>query len=163
MNFIKIEQFDIANGIGIGSVLWVAGCNHHCVSCHNPQTWDKNAGKLWEPRHMDFLLKTLEPEYITRLTLSGGDPLFPENRFEVLRILDTVRKVYPDKILGLYTGYSWDDIKNTPVVQNKLVDVIVDGRFIFQMKDLNLPYRGSSNQHLIPLTSKGDHQIRHLI
>lgn len=160
MNFIKIEQFDTANGVGIGTVLWVAGCNHQCPCCHNPQTWDKNAGKLWEARHAEFLLETLQPDYITRLTLSGGDPMFPENRFEIVRILDVVRGVYPSKIIWLYTGYTFDEIKNTPVVQNKLVDVIVDGEFRIGMKDLNLPYRGSSNQHLIGLTAKGSEQIR---
>lgn len=163
MNFIKIEQFDTANGIGIGTVLWVAGCNHHCPCCHNPQTWDKNAGKSWESRHMEFLLNTLKPDYIPRLTLSGGDPLFPDNRYDVTKILTTVRTVYPDKVIWLYTGYDWDDIKNIPLIQEKYVDVLVDGEFRIQMKDLNLPYRGSSNQHLIPLTMKGDKQIRHLL
>ena len=163
MNFIKIEQFDIANGIGVGTTLWVAGCNHQCPCCHNPQSWDKTHGRLWESRHLGFLLKTLEPEYITRLTLSGGDPLFPDNRYEVSKIVAIVRNVLPEKYIWLYTGYNWEDIKNLPLIQNHQVDVVVDGEFKIQMKDLNLPYRGSSNQHLIPITARGDKQIRHLL
>lgn len=155
MNFIKIEQFDTANGVGVGTVLWVAGCNHHCPCCHNPQTWDEHAGKLWEPRHLDYLLKTLEPEYITRLTLSGGDPLYPANRSEVSNIIAAVGSVYPDKFVWLYTGYDWDTIQDISFIQNKQVDVVVDGEFKIQMKDLNLPYRGSANQHLIGVTPRG--------
>lgn len=155
MNFIKIEQFDTANGLGVGTVLWVSGCNHKCPCCHNPQTWDKNAGKLWENRHLEYLLKTLEPEYITRLTLSGGDPLFPENRYEITKIVFAVRSVYPNKDIWLYTGYNWEDIKNIPFIRDKRVDVVVDGEFRIHMKDLNLPYRGSSNQRLIGVSSRG--------
>ena len=155
MNFMKIEQFDTANGIGVGTVLWVAGCNHHCPCCHNPQTWDKYAGKLWESHHLEYLLKTLEPEYITRLTLSGGDPLLPENRYEITKIIHSVRTVHPNKAIWLYTGYTWDEIRNVPFIQDKQVDVVVDGEFRIQMKDLNLPYRGSANQQLIGITDKG--------
>ena len=163
MNFMKMEQFDTANGIGVGTVLWVAGCNHHCLSCHNPETWDEHAGKNWEPRHLEYLLKTLEPEYITRLTLSGGDPLYPNNRDVVNDILYAVRSVYPHKAIWVYTGYSWGDVGMLSIFQDNLVDVLVDGEFKIQMKDLTLPYRGSSNQHIIPLTEYGTKLVQHLL
>ena len=105
---------------------------------------------------MEFLLKSLEPDYITRLTLSGGDPLFPENRYEITKIIFAVRSAYPSKDIWLYTGYSWDDIKNIPFIRDKQIDVVVDGEFRIQMKDLNLPYRGSANQRLIDVSNRGN-------
>ena len=107
-------------------------------------------------------MKTLEPDYIARLTLSGGDPLLPENRYEITKIIHSVKTVYPNKAIWLYTGYTWDDIRNVPFVQDKQVDVIVDGEFRIQMKDLNLPYRGSANQHLIGVTENGRRLIQDL-
>ena len=105
MNYIKITQFDTANGIGIGTVLWVAGCEHHCPQCHNPQTHNPNAGREFTTSTLEFLLKTLEPPYIKRLTFSGGDPLHPDNRTRVTGIAMDVKANFPEKEIWLYTGY----------------------------------------------------------
>ena len=149
MNYVAIDQFDTANGIGIGTVLWVSGCNHHCPYCHNPQTHDPNFGRPWTQHQMEFLLKTLEPNYITRLTLSGGDPLYPDNRPEVEHVLQTVKTTYPQKSIWLYTGYLYEDIKNLRLMD--YVDVIVDGPFLISQKEINLKFRGSANQRIIQL------------
>lgn len=150
MNYVAIDQFDTANGIGIGTVLWVSGCEHNCPQCHNPQTHDPNFGQKWTNRQMDFLLRTLEPDYITRLTVSGGDPLYPANRSEVERILQTIKSIYPQKSIWLYTGYLYEQIKTLELM--KYVDVLVDGPFLIAQKSLDLKFRGSSNQRIIHLT-----------
>ena len=129
MNYVAIDQFDTANGIGIGTVLWVSGCNHHCPQCHNPQTHNPNFGQIWTNQQMKFLLKTLEPDYITRFTVSGGDPLYPANRSEVERILQTVKSAYPQKSIWLYTGYLYEQVKELELI--KYVDVIVDATSTF--------------------------------
>lgn len=150
MNYVAIDQFDTANGIGIGTVLWVSGCNHHCLQCHNPQTHDPNFGKLWTNAHLSFLLGTLKPEYITRLTISGGDPLYPPNRTEVGNILKTVKTIYPNKSTWLYTGYIFEEVKELELMS--YVDVVVDGPFVIAQKSINLEFRGSNNQRIIHLT-----------
>lgn len=150
MNYVAIDQFDTANGIGIGTVLWVSGCNHHCSQCHNPQTHNPNFGNLWTDSQLDFLLDTLKPDYITRLTISGGDPLYPANRSEVEKIVSTVKNVYPQKVIWLYTGYLYEQVKELKLM--KWVDVIVDGPFIAAQKDIALKFRGSANQRIISLS-----------
>lgn len=147
MNYIKITQFDTANGIGIGTVLWVAGCTHNCKGCHNPQTHNPASGKLFTNATLEKLLASLSPPYISRLTLSGGDPLFEDNRAEVYKILLEVRKQYPEKKIWVYTGYDWDDIKGLPLME--LIDVVVEGKFILEQRDLTLLYKGSRNQRVI--------------
>lgn len=150
MNYVAIDQFDTANGLGIGTVLWVSGCEHNCPQCHNPQTHDPNFGQKWTNHQMDFLLKTLEPDYITRLTISGGDPLYPANRVEVENILRVVKTIYPHKVIWLYTGYLYEQVKTLELM--KYVDVLVDGPFIIAQKSINLKFRGSANQRIIHLT-----------
>ena len=149
MNYIKITQFDTANGIGIGTVLWVAGCEHNCLQCHNPQTHNPNAGKKFTSSVQDFLIKTLEPPYITRLTLSGGDPLYPDNQSCITEIAKNVKANFPEKKIWLYTGYTFEDIDHLPVLN--YVDVLIDGKFMIEKKDLNLLYRGSANQRVIDI------------
>ena len=149
MNYVAIDQFDTANGLGIGTVLWVSGCEHNCPQCHNPQTHDPNFGRRWTDRQLEFLLKTLEPDYITRLTISGGDPLYPTNRSEVERILQTIKSTYPQKVIWLYTGYLYEQVKTLELM--KYVDVLVDGPFLIAQKSLDLKFRGSANQRIIHL------------
>lgn len=149
MNYIKITQFDTANGLGVGTVLWVAGCSHNCAGCHNPQTHDPNAGQLFTPKTMEKLLQTLSPAYITRLTLSGGDPLWVNNRATSFQICKTVKQLYPDKKIWLYTGYWWEDfgVIGTDILD--YIDVLVDGPYCSRLRDLTLLYRGSANQRVI--------------
>lgn len=147
MNYIQITEYDTANGTGIGTVLWLAGCNHNCVKCHNPQTHNPLAGQKFTQQTLDKLIASLNHPYISRLTLSGGDPLFPANRTEVTELCKQIRQRLPDKAIWLYTGYVWEDVADLEVM--KYIDILVDGEFVVSQKNLNLKYRGSSNQRLI--------------
>ena len=147
MRYLKIENVDIGNGLDVGSVLWVSGCSHHCPQCHNPQTWDKNAGEEFTEEVLDNLLDKLKRPYIKRLTLSGGDPLFLGNRDEITNIVRKVKKNFPNIKIWCYTGYLWEDVKDLPCMD--FIDVLVDGEFKVELRDITLPFCGSSNQRII--------------
>ena len=147
MKYLKISNFDTANGLGIGNVLWVSGCSHHCQQCHNPQTWDKNAGEEFTEEVLDNLLDKLKRPFIKRLTLSGGDPLFLGNRDEITNVVRKVKKNFPNIKIWCYTGYLWEEVKDLPCMD--YIDVLVDGEFKIDLKDITLPFCGSSNQRVI--------------
>lgn len=147
MNFQKITHFDTANGTDVGVVLWVSGCEHHCLGCHNPGTWDRHSGTPFTSADLRQLLSDLDYHYIHRLTISGGDPLMPYNRDEVANICSAVRDRYPSKKIWIYTGYLWEDIRTLDAVQ--YADVLVDGPFIQARRNVGLPYCGSENQRVI--------------
>lgn len=147
MKYLKISNFDTANGLGIGNVLWVSGCSHHCPQCHNPQTWDKNAGEEFTEEVLDNLLDKLKRPFIKRLTLSGGDPLFLGNRDEITNVVRKVKKNFPNIKIWCYTGYLWEEVKDLPCMD--YIDVLVDGEFKINLKDITLPFCGSSNQRVI--------------
>lgn len=147
MNYVKITENDIANGIGVRVVLWVAGCSHACRGCHNPHTWDANAGQIFDISALQQILSALDNPYKSGLTFSGGDPLYESNRSVITTIARIVKQVYPEKNIWLYTGYSWEEIRDLPVM--KYIDVIVDGEFIQAKKDISLPFCGSTNQRVI--------------
>lgn len=147
MRYLKISNFDTANGLGIGNVLWVSGCSHHCPQCHNPQTWDKNFGEEFTDEVLENLIEKLKRPYIKRLTLSGGDPLFLGNRDTITNIVRKVKKELPKIKIWCYTGYLWEDVKDLPCME--YIDVLVDGEFKIDLKDISLPFCGSSNQRVI--------------
>lgn len=147
MNFHKISENDIANGLGVGVVLWISGCNHQCAGCHNNNTWDPESGEMFDDNAFKRLISSLDKEYISRLTLSGGDPLYPGNRDDVYFIVQAVKQLFPTKTIWLYTGYSYEEVKDLNIMH--FVDVLVDGPFIEAQKDLALKWRGSSNQRVI--------------
>ena len=147
MNYCGIYRCDCCNGIGFRTVLFVSGCNHQCKNCQNPKTWDKNYGKEFTDETLNILIEQLQKPYIDGLTLSGGDPLFPDNREEVLRICKTIKTILPDKTIWLYTGYKYEEIKDLEIIN--YVDVIVDDKFEETKKDLSLAFRGSKNQNII--------------
>lgn len=147
MNYQKISKFDTANGNGIGTVLWVSGCNHQCKECQNPQTWDENSGQEFTGKTLKEILESLSNPHVKRFTFSGGDPLFPANRLTCQRIAQQIKLRYPEKKIWLYTGYSWDEVKDLRIME--YVDVLVDGEFKIDLKDITLPFCGSSNQRLI--------------
>ena len=162
MNYIKISKNDIANGIGIGCVLWVSGCDIHCKNCHNQSTWDYNAGKPFTEDTMQELLFELTKPYITHVTISGGHPLDPHNLPEVYKIVKRVKMVFPNKDIWLYTGYTWEDIVEKDRIMKNLKDediseldvikfcnVLVDGAYVDELRDISLAFKGSSNQRII--------------
>ena len=151
MNYIKVTKNDIANGIGVGCVLWVSGCDIHCKNCHNQSTWDFNSGQLFTEDTMQEILLTLTKPYISRFTLSGGHPLDPHNAPKVLEIVKRVKMVFPNKNIWIYSGYEWESIIKDDVLKEilKYTDVLVDGAYVDELRDISLAFRGSSNQRII--------------
>ena len=151
MNYLDVTYPDINNGNGLRVTLWLSGCSHHCKNCHNPQTWDESAGKLFDEKAKEHLYSILSLFYIEGITLSGGDPLFDGNIKNVDVLVSEIKKYFPNKTIWLYTGFTWDEIKNDPQklsIVNKC-DVVVDGEYIDSLQDLSLAWRGSSNQNVI--------------
>lgn len=147
MNYHDITKEDMLNGDGLRVVLWVSGCNHCCKNCQNPITWDKDGGLPFDKAAEEELFNALNKSYIDGITFSGGDPLFPENRSEVFRLIKKCREKFPEKTIWLYTGYKWEEIKDLDGINN--IDVIAEGEFIEELKDNNLHWVGSSNQRVI--------------
>lgn len=147
MNYHNITHNDMLNGDGIRVVLWVSGCNHGCKNCQNPQTWDERNGIVFDDYAFKEVLDQLSKDYVSGLTLSGGDPLYPGNRDDVYFIVQSVKQLFPTKTIWLYTGYSYEEVKDLNIMH--FVDVLVDGPFIEAQKDLALKWRGSSNQRVI--------------
>lgn len=147
MNYHNITKEDMLNGEGLRVVLWVAGCNHCCKNCQNPITWDKNGGLPFDKEAEDELFEALNKSYIDGITFSGGDPLFPENRSEVFRLIRKCRDKFPEKTIWLYTGYKWEEIKDLDGIN--LIDIIAEGEFVEALKDNNLHWVGSSNQRVL--------------
>ena len=147
MNYISMTKAEIANGSGVRVALWVSGCTHHCDNCQNPETWDCKAGKPFEHSDLIRLLNELSLSYYDGLTLTGGDPMHPMNRDMILKICHTVKGLYPDKTIWMYTGYSFEDIKDNTILN--YIDVLIDGEYIDSMRDITLPFVGSPNQRII--------------
>ena len=147
MRYHNITKDDMLNGEGLRVVLWVAGCGHACPGCHNPVTWDADGGLLFDQDAEDELFAELGKDYVSGVTLSGGDPLFPANRADVGALCARIREQFPDKTIWLYTGYTWEEIQDLPLLEN--VDVVVDGRFVQTQADSQLHWRGSANQRVI--------------
>ena len=149
MKYAQIRQMDISNGLGIGVSLYTQGCPYHCKNCFNPETWDFGAGQEWSQEQEDLVIKLLEPQYIKRLTILGGEPLVERNIKPLERLLQRVRLTYPDKVIWLYTGglFENESIKHPEIF--KYIDVLIDGRFVDELKDLTLAFKGSSNQRII--------------
>ena len=151
MNYITVTKHDIANGNGIGCVLWVSRCNIHCKNCHNQSTWDFNAGQVFTEDTVQEILLTLTKPYISRFTLSGGHPLDPHNVPKVLEIVKRVKMVFPNKDIWIYSGYVWENIMKDETLREilKYIDVLVDGAYVDELRDISLAFRGSSNQRII--------------
>ena len=147
MNYIKITPLDVANGPGCRVVLWVAGCEHHCKDCHNPNTWNPNEGLLFDDQAMKELLSVMNSPFIDGITLSGGDPLYPNNVQKVTEICRILKEIFPNKNIWCYTGYLYENIKDYEIM--KYINVLVDGPFVLEQKNLSLLFRGSANQRLI--------------
>lgn len=146
MNYHNITNVDMLNGDGLRTVLWVAGCNHHCKGCQNPITWDVNGGIPFDGKALNELYNNLSAPYISGITFSGGDPLHVNNHREILAIAADVKRIF-HKTVWLYTGYLWEDVNNIPGIE--YVDVLVDGTYVAELNDVNYPWAGSINQRVI--------------
>lgn len=163
MNYLKIEHEDVCNGTGLRVVLWLSGCSHHCYNCQNPQTWNPDSGISFDELAKQEIFNELSKDYISGITFSGGDPLYEYNLDEVLKLVKEIRISYPEKTIWLYTGYKFEDLINgihypldseweDKVLRQsivKLCDVLVDGEYIDEQRDITLKWRGSSNQRVI--------------
>lgn len=157
MYYGEIKNCDIANGIGVRVTLFVSGCRNHCPGCFQPETWDFAYGKPFTEETEAYLLELLKPEYINGLTLLGGDPFEPENQKALLPFLKKIKETYPIKDIWAYSGYTWEqlisgnhhvNVSETPELLS-LIDVLVDGPFIQEKKNIRLRFRGSENQRII--------------
>lgn len=156
MNYAEIKKFDIANGLGVRVSLFVSGCTHHCKNCFNQVAWDFSYGKLFTEAVEQELLSALGNSFIDGLTLLGGEPLEPANQRGLISFLRRVKQQFPEKNIWCYTGYTFETDVLSGKVQTEVtdellsyIDVLVDGKFIEELKDITLKFRGSSNQRLI--------------
>lgn len=171
MRFASMRNLDISNGEGVGVSLFVQGCDRHCFNCFNPDTWDFNGGKEWTEGTKNKFIKLIDRPYINRISVLGGEPLAEQNLDEVLSLIKEIRISLPDKTIWLYTGFRWNYIMNYQPVETddfdyieesyndglmekrkriiSLCDVVIDGEYIDEQKDLTLKWRGSKNQRVI--------------
>lgn len=156
MNYAAIKNCDIANGPGVRVSLFVSGCTHHCKGCFNAVAWDFDYGEPFTQEVMDSILTMLAPAYIQGLTLLGGEPFEPKNQPAVLELLHQVREKYPEKSVWCYSGFLYEDILSGKVGDHSValeflqqLDVLVDGKFVEEKKNLSLRFRGSENQRII--------------
>lgn len=147
MRYHNITKDDMLNGEGLRVVLWVSGCPHHCRGCQNPCTWDPEGGLPFDQTAEQELFEILTRDYISGITFSGGDPLYEGNRPEIARLAKKIKQEYPNKTIWLYTGYRWEEISALPLMRH--IDVLVDGKFIEDLKDPKLHWKGSFNQRII--------------
>ena len=157
MNYGEIKKSDIANGLGVRVSLFVSGCTHHCKNCFNEVTWDFDYGKPFDENAQQIVIDAMAAEYIAGLTLIGGEPMEPSNQRALLPFVKQIKKLYPHKNIWCYTGYLFDkellqESRARCEVTDELlfyIDIIVDGRFVEELKDITLRFRGSSNQRII--------------
>ena len=147
MRYMNILDCSIADGSGVRVALYVSGCNHCCEGCHNKESWDCSAGKLFTQEKKEELFKLLDRYYIDGITLTGGDPLIENNLKECTALCKEIKERFPKKTIWLYTGYVYEDVSDLEIMN--YVDVVVDGPFIQEQRDITLPFRGSSNQRII--------------
>lgn len=147
MKYHNITKDDMLNGDGLRVVLWVSGCEHGCDQCHNQITWNPNEGLDFDEHAKKEIFDLLDKDYISGITLSGGDPLYPSNREEIGKLINEIKQKYPHKTIWLYTGYNYEQISDLDFIKN--VDVLVDGKFMIQLFDPQLHWKGSANQRVI--------------
>lgn len=159
MNYHNITYPDMNNGDGLRVCLWLSGCSHHCKGCQNPQTWNPNNGIKFDDKAFNELFDELEKDYISGITLTGGDPLYIYNLSEVYGICSFIKRHCPGKTVWIYTGYTWEEILENHGENSygnderqlilKYCDVLVDGEYKEELRDITLKWRGSSNQRVI--------------
>ena len=161
MYYGEIKNCDIANGIGVRVTLFVSGCTNRCKGCFQPQTWDFSYGKPYTKETEDYIIELLRPSYITGLTLLGGEPFEPSNQRELVKLLRRVKEELPTKTVWVFSGFTLESLlerephPRCEVTDEMLsmIDVLVDGRFEEEKKDISLRFRGSANQRLIDMNA----------
>lgn len=164
MNYASIINEDFNNGEGIGVSLFVQGCRFKCKGCFNSEAWDFNGGKEWTKEVKNEFLKLIDKPYITRVSILGGEPLADENVRKIYLLTQEIKTLFPDKKIWLYSGFTYEEIMNVDfdvwvkqtqaddyrkAIIQKNIDILVDGKYIDELRDLTLKFRGSSNQRLI--------------
>ncbi len=158
MNYGEIKKNDIANGEGVRTSLFVSGCRHHCKNCFNSQTWDFDFGMTFDDDTINEILDSCEPSWVNGLSLLGGEPFEPENQRELLPFIKKFKEKYPNKDIWCYSGFTFEEITgkrdsraHTEISTEmlSLIDILVDGKFVEELKDISLKFRGSSNQRII--------------
>ena len=156
MKYAGIIRNDVAAGQGVNVTFFVQGCEQHCEGCHNPETWDFNGGYEFTQATLDVIINSLKANGVQRnFSIMGGEPLHPQNEFLTNLIITEVKKVYPNIKISLWTGYIYEDLlqKHDKMLDNILsnIDVLIDGPFIKEQRDITLEKRGSRNQRIIEL------------
>jgi len=147
MNVQGIEKTSLTNGDGLRCILWVSGCSHHCRNCHNPDTWNPDSGYPVRIEDVWTIIERVDKDYCDGLTLSGGDPMYPDNRSEILALCKLFRRAFGStKTIWMYTGYIFAEIKGDPVLD--YIDVIVDGEYVEEQRNVNRQWCGSENQRI---------------
>ena len=147
MRYHDITKCDLKNGDGIRVVLWVAGCEHKCPGCQNLVTWNPDDGLIFGDETIKELMCELEKDHVSGITLSGGDPMHRWNRAVILSLCEILKDNFPDKTIWMYTGYTYEYMKNWRILN--FIDVLVDGPYVESLRDVSLKWRGSSNQRVI--------------
>ena len=160
MHYATIKNCDIANGPGVRVSLFVSGCTHHCKGCFNEVAWDFEYGEPFTRETVDSILEMLKPDYVRGLTILGGEPFEPQNQGAIVELLRAIKEKYPDKNIWAFSGYLFEKITSGTlgdwaITKEYLsyLDVLVDGPFVEEKKNLNLRFRGSENQRLIDVTA----------
>lgn len=153
IRYAKIRSMDISNGEGIGISLFTQGCHFHCKNCFNTETWDFDGGKEWSEEVKKDFLKLAAKPHIKRISLLGGEPLTDENLNDVLDLVNEIRLSFPQKNIWLYSGFTWDEVFNGDnEIRKEIIskcDVMIDGRYVDELRDISLKWRGSNNQNVI--------------
>lgn len=156
MNFSKINNLDVGNGPGCRVSVFVSGCDHHCKNCFNPETWAFSYGEPFTDQVITQIINYAEPAYISGLSILGGEPLHPQNRESVLKLVSDFKKLFPYKTVWVWTGYLFEEVHD--VLADSEIDVVVDGKFVEELKDLRLKYKGSSNQRVIDVKASKENK-----
>lgn len=159
MNYATIKPFDVANGPGVRVSLFVSGCTHRCKGCFNEEAWDFNYGEEFTSESLDRIFRAMKADYIKGFSLLGGEPFEPRNQIVLADVLERIKNEYPDKNIWCYTGYTYEsDLlsgrlcdKSITDKMLKNIDILVDGKFIEEKKNLKLRFKGSENQRIIDL------------
>ena len=158
MNYGAIKKCDIANGVGVRTVLFLSGCTHHCKGCFQPETWNFDYGERYTKETEDEIIESLRPDYVDGITLLGGEPFEPENQRELVKLLRRIKKELPQKTVWSFSGYTYEELTGDSravcEVTNEMLsmlDVLVDGEFVEAKRNISLRFRGSENQRLIDM------------